>query len=331
MTTMDAIILAGEKEGSIPVMGVNKAFLPVKDRPIIEYVIDALDRAEKVSSITVVGPRQDLADKLAAFPTAKPLKFLEQGRNIFENMWRGALSTFPGHEDGAGVEELRQGPQADKAVAALTCDMPLVEPIEIDRFIATAPLDRADLVFGVTREEMLKPYEPAGDDPGIKFICFCMRDIIFRHANIFLFRPLKLGRVMDHYVPIVYGLRYQRRFKNILAATREFFRFACGGRNLYLFFLLESASWCHNHGLFRLRQLLRRPTELRWSEDIASTIFETRVAIHETIGPGLTLDVDDDDSYRAFLEMFDRWKKLQKAQIISSAPAIDAAAQKIHG
>ncbi|HUT52978.1 MAG TPA: hypothetical protein VM658_06275, partial [bacterium] len=269
----------------------------------------------------VVGPRQELADKLSNWKTEKPLKFLEQGKNVFENMWQGALSTFAGYRPGISADELRSSPEADKAVAALTCDMPLVEPLEIDRFIATAPLDRADLVFGVTREDMLKPYEPAGGDPGIKFIYVCMRDIIFRHANIFLFRPLKLARVMDKYVPIVYNLRYQRRLKNIMAATGTAFRFACGRRKLYLFFLIQSASWCHNHGHLRLRQLLRRPTELRWSEDIASTIFQTRVAIHETIGPGLTLDVDDDDSYRAFLQMFDRWKQLQKSQLLSARQA----------
>jgi CTP:molybdopterin cytidylyltransferase MocA len=315
MNALDAIILAGEKEGSIPVRGENKAFLPIKDKPLIGWVIDAIDRAESVRSITVVGPKAKLESRLSGLNTRKPLLFLEQGGNIFENMWNGALSSFSGYRAEAPIEELRTSAEADKAVVALTCDMPLIEPVEVDRFITTAPLDRADLVFGVTREDMLKPYEPAGDDPGIKFICVCMRDIIFRHANIFIFRPLKLAQVMDKYVPIVYNLRYQRRFQNIMAATGMVFRFACSPLKLYLFFLIESASWCHNHGHLRLRQILRRPTELRWSENIASTIFQTRVAIHETIGPGLTLDVDDEPSYQAFITMFDRWKEIQKRQI----------------
>ncbi len=38
MQALDAIVLAGEREGSIPVMGMNKAFLPFRDEPGFEFL-----------------------------------------------------------------------------------------------------------------------------------------------------------------------------------------------------------------------------------------------------------------------------------------------------
>jgi len=319
MTQMDAIILAGEKEGSIPVMGKNKALLSFRGRPLIRYVIDAVDRAETINSITIVGPRNKLETELAGYKTEKPLNFLEQGRNIFENIWQGTVSTFPEYRPGITSEELKGSPQADKAVVLLTCDMPMLEPLEIDRFVSAAPLDRADFVCGVTRHEMLEPYEPRGETPGIKFIYFCLRDRLIRHSNIFCMRPLKLAHVVEDFMPRVYNLRYQRHLRKVLSATAQFlWFFATRPGPLALFFLLESASYCHNHNLHRLRQILRRPIELEWAERITSEIFETRVATLETIGPGPTLDVDDEESYNAFVAMYDKWKEMQLEQLKSA-------------
>lgn len=316
---MDAIILAGEKEGSIPVMGKNKALLSFRGKPLIGWVIDAVDRAETINSITVVGPRNKLEAELAGHKTEKPLNFLEQGRNIFENIWEGAVSTFPEYRPGIASEELKGSSQADKAVVLLTCDMPMLEPLEIDRFASASPLDRADFVCGVTRHEMLEPYEPRGETPGIKFIYFCLRDRLVRHSNIFCMRPLKLAHVVEDFLPRVYNLRYQRHLRKVLSATVQFlWFFAARPGPLALFFLLESASYCHNHNLHRLREILRRPIELEWAERITSEIFETKVATHETIGPGPTLDVDDEESYNAFAAMYDQWKEMQLEQLKSA-------------
>lgn len=315
MKSMDAIVLAGEKEGSIPVMGVNKAFLPFQDCPLIGWVIKALDGAESVSSITVVGPRDRLESELGRHPVGKPIKVLDQGRNIFENIWEGALSTFPGYEPGAPASQFESTPLADKTVVALTCDMPLLEPAEVEHFVTTAPLDKADFVFGVTRHEVLEPYEPHDGEPGIKFIYVCFRDRLYRHANVFSFRPLKIAHAMETFIPIIYRVRYQRHLKNVFAAARETIRYAFSPGPLTLFFFLQAASYCHNHGHHRLRQIFRQPLGLEWSERQTSKAVRTKFKSHETIGPGTTLDVDDDDSYRAFIAMADKWKKIQLAQI----------------
>jgi molybdopterin-guanine dinucleotide biosynthesis protein A len=312
---LDAIVLAGEREGSIPIHGGNKAFLTFRGRPLIAYVLDALERARNIGSITVVGPREKLERELRSFALAKPLHILEQGHNIFENIVNGALSTFPAYRAGAGFEELARSAEADKACAMFTCDMPLIDPREIDAFIATAPLDRADIVYGYTVHELLAPYEPAGERPGIKFIYGCLADRLVRHSNIAIYRPLKLSPVMREFVPMIYSLRYQRYLGNVARALAYLASHALRPRPLYLFVLLESAAYCHNHGLHRLRDLVRRPIELRWAEDIISELFQTRFATNSTIGPGLTLDVDDDPSFQAFLACFDQWREIQARQL----------------
>ena len=123
--TMDARILAGENEASIPVKGINKAFLTFDGKPLVGMVIEALDRAETISSTIVVGPKAKLEAEIENVSTHKQLRVLEQGDNIFDNIWRGSLSTFPDYRPGMGSKELDHS-SADKAVLVVTSDVPLL-------------------------------------------------------------------------------------------------------------------------------------------------------------------------------------------------------------
>ena len=310
-------MLAGEKRGSIPVLGKNKAFLPFGDQPLVGLVVAALDRAETIGSITVVGPCDRLTAELGRLKTVKPIRLLEQGRNIFDNIIQGALSTFAEYRPGMGLADFRSLPAADKDKAAvmLTSDMPLIDPREVDHFLSTAPLDRADIIYGWTSHETLAPYEPAEGKPGIKFIYGCTSRHLMRHSNIAIYRPLRIAPVMEEFVQIIYSLRYQRYLTNVVKALIQLLRQASHPKYSYLFLLLEGASFCHNHGFLRLRDLIRQRIELPWAEAIISDLFQTRFATHQTIGPGLTLDVDDEDSYRVFLARIEEWKEIQKKQI----------------
>lgn len=323
MNVFDAIILAGEKEGSIPIRGRNKAFLRFGERPLVGWVVKALEDAERIRSITVVGPAEQLKAELFGLAVNKPLHFLEQGRNIFENMWHGALSTFPGYRPGITAQELAETSSPETAVAALTCDMPLIDPREVDHFLRTLPLDRADLIFGVTRQELLTPFAPRGSEPGITFLYFCVREFMVRHANIFCFRPLKLAHVLETYIPLIYRFRYQRRWRNVLAVAKESLRFSLPFGTLPLFFLLQFARVCDHHGWHRLRDFLRQPLPVAFLESHISKMLLTRFAVHQTIGPGLTLDIDDEESYQTFLVMAEKWKAIQE-NVIRQALAQEA-------
>jgi len=315
MSAQDAIILAGEKEGCIQIEGTHKAFLPLQGKPLIHWVVSALDRCRAIRSMTIVGPVEKFAAALQGVRTEKPVRFLQQGENIFDNLWRGALSTFPEYRHGMTADDLRHSPQADKPVTIITCDVPLLEPVEVDHFLDTAPLDRGDIVFGVTRQEILAPFEPQEGKPGIAYIYFCVREGLIRHSNIMTMRPLKLSRLMEKQIPLIYRFRYQRYFRNVIPLMVEFLRFYRAPQAIYYFLLLQAAKNFNRHGWLGARDRVRRSLPLPQLERQFSNVIQTRFVAHETLGPGPTLDVDDEDSYRAFVENFDEWKALQREQI----------------
>ena len=313
--SIDAVVLAGEREGSIPVMGKNKALLDFRGRPLIDCVVESLDKAERVKTITVVGPPPSLEDALSKIKTEKTVKLVEQGSNVFENIWRGSMSTFPDGNPDSTWDDMADSPHKEKFVLALTCDVPMLHPVEVNRFVETMPADRADFIFGVSTEEILKPYEPTDTEPGITFLKAVLKEKIIRHSNVICLRPLRLGHVMEKYIPMAYGLRYQRHYRNIIKGLFKVLRHALDPGSLSLFLLVQSASWCHNHGHYGMRDVIRRPVTLEWAERQASEAIGTRFAIHETAGPGPTLDVDDEESYRTFLTMIDKWREIQAEQL----------------
>ena len=315
MSTQDAIILAGEGEGCIQIEGTHKAFLPLHGKPLLQWVVAALDQSRAIRSMTLVGPAEKMAAALKGVRVDKPLRFLPQGGNIFDNLWRGSLSTFPGYQAGMIADDFKQSPEADKAVAVITCDVPLLEPVEVDHFLDTAPLERADIVFGATRQEILAPFEPREGRPGISYVYFCLRECLIRHSNIFTWRPLKLSRLLEKQIPLIYRFRYQRYFRNVIPLLVEFLRFYPALPAIYFFALLQLAKYFHGIGRLEARDWIRRSLPLSRVEQQFSNVIQTRFVVHETIGPGPTLDVDDEDCYRAFVERFDDWKALQKLQI----------------
>ena len=147
---------------------------------------------------------------------------------------------------------------------------------------------------------------------------FCVREGIYRHGNIALLRPAKFGHVMNTYMPIVYRLRYQRHFRNVVRTIFQIARYALTPTTVYLFLVMETAKFCHRRRWYRLCHLIRKAASRKTAEDLISWIFRTRVKSHETIGPGPILDVDDEESYQLLIEKRDEWKAIQEAQIKKS-------------
>ncbi len=315
MKTLDAIILAGEKEDAISVKGQNKALLPFRGKLLIEWVIDALDRSETISSMTVVGPESKLGPVIENIQTKKPLKLVSQGENIFENIWTGGLSTFPGYRPGITGDELRAAGHEDKAVFIITSDIPLIEPAEIDHYIKKAPLDEYDIVHGFTSKKELDPFLPRDGKPGITFYYYCTREDILRHSNITIMKPLKFAHILEHMIPLIYKLRYQRHLKNVIAAIRETIKLSPTPYTLFLCIVMPTLMFLDHYGFHLARDVLRGIIKRKSATEHASKLFKTRFVAQRTIGPGPTLDVDDEQSYKAFMEMWDEWKKIQRKQI----------------
>jgi hypothetical protein len=79
--------------------------------------------------------------------------------------------------------------------------------------------------------------------------------------------------------------------------------------------MMQTAKAAHRHGWIGLRELARKSLPIERVERNTSKVFQTPTAYHETIGPGPTLDVDDDDNYRTLNLLYDEWKAIQLDQI----------------
>lgn len=313
---VDSIVLAGDKKGARLVHETNKAFLKLRGRPLLSYVISALDRAKEVRSIHIVGPSEALKQLLSPFQYEKPIYYIEQGENVFQNIWFGSLHTFSEYVRGSDYRDLKSLPEADKIIFLATCDIPFLEPKEIDHFITRAPANDYDFILGITRKELLVPFAPKNSEPGISFAYFVFRDIIFRQSNVILLRPLKLGYVMEEFIPLVYGLRYQKQLKNIFKAIREIIRLGIGLKAMFYYLTLQSTRSLEGRGWKRTRDLVRRGVRLENVLAYIQPILQTRFTAFETNGPGPTLDTDNEMDLETAEKMFEKFKELQ-AQILS--------------
>jgi GTP:adenosylcobinamide-phosphate guanylyltransferase len=317
---VDAVVLAGDRAAARLLYGTNKAFLRLRGKPLLSYVVSALDRSDQVRSIHIVGPCDKLRELLSEFKYNKPVAYIEQGENVFQNIWYGSLHTFPEYERGSDYQALQNSPEADKSVLLCTCDIPLIEPAEIDHYIKNAPMADYDFCIGITRKELLLPFAPRGDEPGISFAYFVTREIVFRQANITMLRPLRLGYVMNELAPRVYQLRYQKQWKNIVKAFLALIGVGAGVKALYYYVVLQLGMSLDLRNRKRLRDLIRRGVAIPGVLACARPIFQTRVGVFETLGPGPTIDTDNEIDLVAADKMFERWKEIQLQMLKGKYP-----------
>ena len=141
---MNAIILAGKKDtGKVEENNrfANKALLLIKEIPMIEYVVNALQESDLVKDIAVVGPEYDLAPFLGK----KVRKVLNSTDSIVENVQIG-LDYF-----------------SDESKALiLTSDIPLITGEIIDRFIKKCELHQAFFYYPIIlKKNILRKYPEA--------------------------------------------------------------------------------------------------------------------------------------------------------------------------
>ena len=81
LPSLDVIITAGDRYASLPVLGENKAFLPIAGIPVLHYVLSAVEHARCTARIFVVGNKARLEQILSIphspFQGTCPLVVLE--------------------------------------------------------------------------------------------------------------------------------------------------------------------------------------------------------------------------------------------------------------
>ena len=162
----NALILAGAKEkGPLEIAENvdNKALIMLDGRPMIDYIVDALNSSENIDRILVVGPKNELNPYIGK----KVDEILSPGNSILGNMEIG-LNFFNSTDN----------------LLILTSDIPLITPEAIDEFLEVCTKRKAYIGYPIiTKENIVKKY-PETERTYIK-----MKEGIFCGGNIIFFKP----------------------------------------------------------------------------------------------------------------------------------------------
>ena len=303
----DVILLAGEGESSYKVFHQHKAFLEIKGKCIINYVIEALQQVESIKDIYIVGSKikleQTLNESGVDFQYPKTIHLVEQQANLYENIFHTFLKTIPDGES-ALVSDLETSKHKDKAVLIVPCDSPLLTAHELEYFISHSDIKNFDHILGLTPEKALKIFYPTESLPGIKMAYLHLKENNYRINNLHLVKPLRIAN--RKYIQKMYQYRYQRDFKKIILFGRNllgkiklrYYRCYIG---LQLCQLFSSIGWNFPVKFFR------KWTAKQDMESCISSLLNTRFKGLEVPYPGAALDIDRDSDYEAMKSRYDEW------------------------
>lgn len=302
----DAILVAGENKDSHNVCNQYKALLKLNDRYCIQYVIEALQKASSIGDIYIIGQKQKLVSALkdAGIDCIQPKKIqiLEQRSNLLGNVWYAYLNSLPSLD---GLNDAEMMALVNKAVLVVPCDSPLITTHEVEHFIANCDLKRHDYILGLTPEKSMQYFYPSDSRPGIKMAYLHMREKNFRINNLHMVRPAKV----EHRTHInkMYEYRYQKKILNMILLVIYLLRFQ-KLKNFKLLLGLQFSLLSAKLDLPWFTAIFKRWVPRKELEKAISNILNTRFASQESILPGATLDVDNDESYKTLKSEFDRWR-----------------------
>ena len=300
---MDCIILAGNRENYRDVCHEdNKAFLPIGDKSILQIMLEELRAVPEIDRFLVVGPKKRLQEQVTAdfvgnFP--KPLLLFEQKNDLVENV----LAVFKTTTDEA---------HADRYVLILPSDIPLLIAEEVRQFIKNCDMERFDYVGGLTTDKALSRFGPKEEKPGVCMAYFYCEDKRYRINNLHMVRPARIKRLS--YIRKTYGMRYQKKFVNILKMIFHLGLAGFWAPGAIPFYLgLQTARWLHNLNWNKTAALLQKHFTLARLEKNLSQLLGTRLRLQVTEFGGTAIDVDNESDYLAICQRFGEWVAMQKS------------------
>lgn len=162
---VEAVVLAGaDNQGKLG--GVSdvehEALIPVNGRPMVHYVLDALEESRAVKRIAVVGPVSQLRST-----EREGIDVIQAGETMVENLRIGVDRLEP------------KGP-----VLVVTSDIPLIRAEAIDDFLKRCRETRAEIYYPIVRKETNERAFP-----GVKRTYVHLKDGIFTGGNLALLDP----------------------------------------------------------------------------------------------------------------------------------------------
>ena len=302
----DTVLLAGDTGASRMVCNTNKSFLTINGIPLLLYVLRALEKAERVNRICVIGPQDRVASTLEEhhdfLKHTKEVTLCEQGESLFANAWKAFLHLNPEAE---GTDP-NQAEPSEKAAFYVSGDIPLVTPFEIDTFLSLCDTDQYDYFLGIAPAENLKYFYPQKGKPGIKTNFFHIKEGRYRQNNFQLVKPLKVTN--RNYVQKVYDYRYQRDLSNILKLACEFLNHHVGLEGFMCYALLHWHQFLSQIRLNPLTLPTRALLPLAFIDKCIARVLGTRFTTTITPFVGAVLDIDNERDYKTMCALFSSWE-----------------------
>jgi molybdopterin-guanine dinucleotide biosynthesis protein A len=300
---IDAIVLCGEGRASRAVFGRSKALLDVGGRPVFHRVVTALADAGRVSRLFLVGDKVALENALERYGyPEKPVRVVEQKKNIAENIWSTFLETLDGYTLGAERENL--------AVYGKMClfvggDCPLLTAAEIDQFLDGADMNRYDYITGLTEAADLKKFAPSGGKPGVVMAPFHVAEGLFRINNLHLGRPFAFRN--RGAIQRLYNVRYQKNPMNALRLLRDLWGVRSVRSRVWLIAYMQLAMTARNCGFPDLSDRIRKRASMAGILVGAGDVLGLKVGVSITTCGGAAIDIDNEEDYRTIRERYDEW------------------------
>ncbi len=300
MNKLDAIVLAGDTAHSAPLGSGNKCLLRIGGRPMLDFVLQALEEAGSVGDVYVVGPRAEVAQVLNSAARVKRFTMVEQGNTLVENVRRGfakrrEIGEQAEAQHGAGNES-----GATPHAFVLSGDMPLLTGFELDRFAAQSGYEEVDCVLAFASERGLARFYPYGLRPNYIFL----RQFTGRINNMLIANLDAVNNL--HYVDETYRLRYQ---KNLFTYLKYVWRVLLSDLDrpklLMASLLPEICLQLQRLGLVGAARYLSRFNDKEYFERVIGAIFNIKfrmICIEGAVG---ALDIDSREELEIFREHFD--------------------------
>ncbi len=313
---VNAILLAGDRRASVQVKDDNKAFLLLKNEPLLIHILRALKQSKFVQNIVVVGSADRISEVLEQHANHLSgdgeIRMVEQRDNMIDNFKVGYVSTLGLPNPNPTTFARLRGPEHDETpVLVVPCDIPLLTPWEVDEFITQSNMHETDYSIGITSEKILSYYHPTEKHPGIQMIYFHLREDLWRQNNLHLVKPLKFEHL--DYVEKMYEWRYQTHLFNVLRMMFSLllvsWRFMTAIR---VFVLLQLSLYYDRHGHPNLSKSIRMRAPLETFQRGVSNILGARTQLTYTHLGGAALDVDHDENLDTMETMYDDWMAHQQ-------------------
>ena len=170
---MNTIILAGEKPSPKENVLKNKALMKIKNKYMLEYVLDALRNVKAIDKIVAVGSKDKLEEALG-----DKIDYVLEGTDSIVDNAINALELFPD----------------EKEALLMTCDIPMITVEAIEHFITESRESGADLTYCIVNKEL-------NDEryPEVKRTYVKLKEGYFTGGNAFYLNPEIKDKVRDFF------------------------------------------------------------------------------------------------------------------------------------